>query len=54
MIIKTKLEGDLMMVWYICPMCHKSKIAKIDDSKHIEGVFFKCKLCKQEIEVKNK
>lgn len=41
-----------MKVWYKCPICGKN-LVKIDDSKHIEGVFVKCKLCKTDVEIKN-
>lgn len=41
-----------MIKWYKCPICGK-KALRIDDTKHIEGVFTKCKLCKQDIEIKN-
>lgn len=42
-----------MKEWYSCPICRK-KVAMIDKSKDIEGVFVKCPMCKNEIEITNK
>ncbi len=42
-----------MKVWFKCPCCGQN-IAKIDNSKNIEGVFLSCKRCRNEVEVKNK
>lgn len=41
-----------MIKWYKCPICGQNAL-KIDDTKNIEGVFTKCKKCKQDIEIKN-
>ncbi|APM39443.1 hypothetical protein [Clostridium kluyveri] len=43
-----------MKVWYECPYCGK-KLAMIDDTQNISGVFIKCrnKHCNREIEIKN-
>jgi hypothetical protein len=30
-----------------------TKLAMIDDTKNIEGVYVKCKCCKREVEIKN-
>lgn len=38
--------------WWLCPMCGQ-KLLMIDSLKHIEGVYVKCKKCKQEVEIKN-
>lgn len=40
-----------MKVWYKC-VCG-TKLAMIEDTKKIEGVFCKCKTCKREVEIKN-
>lgn len=42
-----------MKKWYFCPICHKGKLGKFDFSKKIEGFFVKCKVCRNEIEIKN-
>lgn len=41
-----------MKVWYKCPVCGQ-KIAQIDDSKSIEGVYVWCKKHKGEVEIIN-
>lgn len=44
-----------MKVWYKCPNCGK-KLARIDDSENIKGVFVRCrnKYCPMgEVEIKN-
>lgn len=41
-----------MKDWFKCPICGQ-KLAKIDKTKHIEGVFLPCKRCKNEVEIKN-
>lgn len=41
-----------MKTWFICPICGQ-KLLIIDKAKNIEGVYIKCKKCKQEIEVTN-
>lgn len=38
--------------WYLCTCC-KQKLLMIDPSKKIEGVYIKCKKCRNEIEIKN-
>lgn len=38
--------------WYCCPMCG-FRLLIIDKSKHIEGVYIKCKKHGGEVEIKN-
>lgn len=40
-----------MKKWYKC-ICG-TKLAMIEDTKEISGVFCKCKSCKREVEIKN-
>lgn len=40
-----------MKQWYRCPNCNK-KIVKYEEYASCRGVFFLCKNCKKEIEVK--
>lgn len=40
-----------MKQWYKC-VCG-TKLAMIDDTKEIEGVYCKCKTCKREVEIIN-
>ena len=37
--------------WYRCPFCNK-KILKYDRDAYSKGIFFLCKNCKKEIEIK--
>lgn len=39
------------MKWYLCPYCNK-KLVKYNQDANSEGVFFLCKKCKKEIEIK--
>jgi len=41
-----------MKEWFVCPICGQ-KLLMIDKTKNIEGVYIKCKKCKQEVEIKN-
>ncbi|PRR85564.1 hypothetical protein [Clostridium luticellarii] len=41
-----------MKTWYKCPFCGR-KLAIIDNTINISGVFLKCHCCKREIEIKN-
>jgi hypothetical protein len=44
--------GDkTMKSWYKCKC--GTKLAMIDDTKNIEGVYVKCKCCKREVEIVN-
>nr|DAI08420.1 MAG TPA: cysteine-rich protein [Bacteriophage sp.] len=41
-----------MKKWYICPYC-KKKLVRYEEKDAIsKGVFFLCKKCKREIEIK--
>lgn len=42
-----------MIKWYFCPSC-RYKLLMIDDSKDIEGVFYKCNKCGKVNEILNK
>lgn len=44
--------NEKMKVWFSCPICGTRQL-KIDKSKHIEGVYIKCRKCGNEIEVNN-
>lgn len=37
--------------WFYCPYC-KAKVLKINDKAKANGLFWKCKKCKKEIEIK--
>lgn len=41
-----------MKEWFVCPICG-FKLLMVDNTKKIEGVYLKCKKCKNEIEIKN-
>lgn len=40
-----------MKRWYKCPVCGK-KIIKYNKDAYSEGIFFLCKNCKREVEIK--
>lgn len=46
------MEKTMKKEWYNCPVCGQ-KLLKINPSKKIEGVYIKCKKCRQEVEVNN-
>jgi len=39
--------------WFLCTVCRK-KLAMVDNSKEFEGVYEKCPVCKNIIEITNK
>ena len=41
-----------MKEWYYCFVCGTKQL-KVDPTKKFEGVYIKCRKCKQEIEIKN-
>ncbi len=41
-----------MRIFFKCPYCGR-KLAIIDSTKKIQGVFLKCGKCKREVEIKN-
>lgn len=40
-----------MRKWYKCPFCGK-KLLKFNDKAESKGIYYKCKNCKREIEIK--
>lgn len=36
--------------WYCCPVCG-TRLFIYDNSAHVEGIFLKCKKCKNEIPI---
>ena len=49
----TSLEciGGYMKKWFQCPYCQK-KLIKYSKDAYSKGIFFLCKNCKKEIEIK--
>ncbi len=43
--------GGYMKKWFICPYC-KKKLIKYNEDAYSKGIFFLCKKCKKEIEIK--
>ena len=41
-----------MKQWYYCPVCGQ-KLLMVEPSKKFEGVYIKCKRCRQEVEIVN-
>lgn len=42
---------DIMKKWFLCPYCNK-RIVKYEQGAYSKGIFFLCKNCKKEIEIK--
>ena len=51
--IVEKVGKFKMKKWYKCPNCGK-KIIKYNEDAYSKGIFFLCKNCKKEIEIKIK
>jgi transcription elongation factor Elf1 len=49
-IIEWRINMNIEKEWWPCPVCGK-KCVMIDVTKNIQGVYIKCKLCKNEIEI---
>ena len=41
------------MKWYTCPIC-QNHLLKVEDDFEAEGVYIKCKKCKNDIEIRRK
>ena len=48
---KNFLEHPVRREWFHCPICN-TKLAVFDNAAQSNGVFVKCKTCKNEIEIK--
>ena len=46
------MNKEIVKGWYNCPVCGQ-KLLKINPEKKIEGVYIKCKRCRQEVEIIN-
>lgn len=46
------MNKEIVKEWHNCPVCGQ-KLLKINSKKKIEGVYIKCKRCRQEIEIIN-
>lgn len=40
-----------MKKWYLCPYCQK-RLIKYKEGAQADGIFFLCKNCKREIEIR--
>lgn len=45
------MKNEIKKKWYNCPYCGK-KILKYCEDAESKGIFFLCKKCKKEVEIK--